>query len=736
MGGSSFHAGLKETPIHVARSGHITQLEWIVTKFVLLWDERDKRGWLINGASALLHLVRASLKHDKEGLFKSVFLFNPNDLQESATPFTAKSAIDVMINDMNRDLKLFKEDNGYLLLKDRINHFYNILEKLIEHQAHIAGDYGKGLSHIPRNCLEGWDFEELAKRNGDRLRSYVAPIEVLGKSWVDFTRAIQTVTLVGRGFGDIIQSAQTDICNEWAKLPTHQYYIASCISDLRDVVQDHDFSDDGHVRLNETTIWHTPTTIFGPCRCRVGLNGRCEPVQSFFPSELSQNLQPRKQPIPEDNSGALIFGHHSTFPWIWGDTGHPQEGEVTECMVASHSIRGDFESFTDSSVRSNRDLLESDIPVLSMSRTSSHLTISSKDSQNGPMTRNSTVSSDDKRYTRMHYTVGIICALPKELAAVLALFDIKHDRPEELEDDNDDNHYEFGVMAKHMVVAAALPIGEYGTNSAASVVTNMNRSFPALSFCLLVGIGGGAPTKQNDIRLGDIVIGVPQGCFSGVVQYDLGKEDNKGRFKKTGMLKGPSRSLRSTISYLIANESRVSDSLAQQLSKISSREGTSTYTYPAQELDVLYENGATKCSSCQSKKMCTRHVRERVVRETKQPAIHYGLIASGNRVVKNAAFRDLVARKYGVMCFEMEAAGVMNQVDCLVIRGICDYCDQHKNDAWQEYAAATAAAYARVFLGEVQKKAELHTYPQNLGSKKRKQEDYQEDSHDILKRRK
>ena len=46
----------------------------------------------------------------------------------------------------------------------------------------------------------------------------------------------------------------------------------------------------------------------------------------------------------------------------------------------------------------------------------------------------------------------------------------------------------------------------------------------------------------------------------------------------------------------------------------------------------------------------------------------------------------------------MEAAGLMNSFSCLVIRGICDYADSHKNKRWQSYASGTAAAYAKELL--------------------------------------
>jgi len=91
-------------------------------------------------------------------------------------------------------------------------------------------------------------------------------------------------------------------------------------------------------------------------------------------------------------------------------------------------------------------------------------------------------------------------------------------------------------------------------------------------------------------------------------------------------------------------------------------------------------------------------VQRRARRPTDQPEIHYGLIASGNRVLKDAAARDRWAKEHGILCFEMEAAGVMNTLPCLVIRGICDYADSYKNKRWQNYAAATAASYAKLLL--------------------------------------
>lgn len=107
--------------------------------------------------------------------------------------------------------------------------------------------------------------------------------------------------------------------------------------------------------------------------------------------------------------------------------------------------------------------------------------------------------------------------------------------------------------------------------------------------------------------------------------------------------------------------------------------------------------GAT-CHNCLPEKQIRREERD-----STKPEIHYGTVASGNTLKKDATTRDMIEEEMGedCICFEMEAAGLMNNFPCLVIRGICDYADSHKNDRWQRYAAVAAAAFAKEFLGYV-----------------------------------
>lgn len=81
--------------------------------------------------------------------------------------------------------------------------------------------------------------------------------------------------------------------------------------------------------------------------------------------------------------------------------------------------------------------------------------------------------------------------------------------------------------------------------------------------------------------------------------------------------------------------------------------------------------------------------------------VHHGLIASGNKVVEDAQSRDSLDKAFGghLLCVEIEAASIMNDFLCIVVRGICDYADSRKENSCQEYAAAVAAAYAKELLG-------------------------------------
>ena len=311
---------------------------------------------------------------------------------------------------------------------------------------------------------------------------------------------------------------------------------------------------------------------------------------------------------------------------------------------------------------------------------------------------------EPKRLNHEAYTIGWICALPKEEAAAVCMLEEKHaplpPHPK------DDNEYVLGGIHGHNIAIACLPAGKTGTISAAKVAAFAGFTFPAIRFSLLVGIGGGVPSEKNDIRLGDVVVGIPEDTYGGVVQYDFGKTVAKGEFVRTGSLDSPPDELLHIISRLQSKNRYEDAKFPEYVAELGSRypKMKKYCTYPGSEWDKLFQadydhpDGARKnCPDCDSTRLVNRDPRPLSDFGTPELIVHYGTIASGNEVMKHGATRDHLQKEYNVLCFEMEAAGLSGFPN-LVIRGVCDYSDSHKNDHWQEYAAVTAAAFAKELL--------------------------------------
>jgi nucleoside phosphorylase len=319
------------------------------------------------------------------------------------------------------------------------------------------------------------------------------------------------------------------------------------------------------------------------------------------------------------------------------------------------------------------------------------------------------------------YEVGWICALYKEFAAAQAMLDEEHGIIQH-KDAQDVNTYAAGRVHQHNIVIACLPAGVDGTNAAATVAQNMLRTFPQIRIGLLVGIGGGIPhlEKDVDIRLGDVVVSQPDGEHGGVVHYDKGKmvesdQDLGLGFVRKGSLNKPPALLLNALSMLRAKHEIEDSQMARYLGKMMERKPKmkkTGYGFPGSDQDHLFRLGPHRLNESRADTdrdfIATSNLEEvvRPPRDTNDPEVHYGIIASGNSVIKHAGVRDTLRDKLGAMCVEMEAAGLMDGFPCLVIRGICDYADSFKNDAWHRYAATTAAAYAKEFL--------LYISPQQL----------------------
>ncbi|PNP42208.1 hypothetical protein TGAMA5MH_05890 [Trichoderma gamsii] len=330
---------------------------------------------------------------------------------------------------------------------------------------------------------------------------------------------------------------------------------------------------------------------------------------------------------------------------------------------------------------------------------------------------------------REDFEIAIICALPLEYDAVSLLFD------EFWDEDGDKfgraagdlNHYTTGRIGKHDVVLALL--SHKGKANAASAAANMRSSYGALRLVILAGICGGVPRNgEDDVFLGDVVIS------SSVIQYDFGRHYPDGFIRKNtheDNLRKHDKNIGSLLSKFSTDivQDKLHERTAHCLKQLQERapKHREKYTYPGTDKDKLFESSYRHmhrkqatciCSSCHGRKHpvcdealtsscddlgCDEEYLERSRTNKEQdeaqgPAIYIGAVASGDTVMKSGEDRDKIARKEGVIAFETEGAGAWEDLPCIVVKGICDYADCHKNKLWQNFAAAAAASVSKAIL--------------------------------------
>jgi nucleoside phosphorylase len=253
-----------------------------------------------------------------------------------------------------------------------------------------------------------------------------------------------------------------------------------------------------------------------------------------------------------------------------------------------------------------------------------------------------------------------------------------------------------------------------GLSPAAILAEKMSAGFPSIKYFLLVGIAGGVPSygsagAVSEIVLGDVVVSSPRGNHGGVMQYDKGSWQGQGRLHFRGYTNGLPGDLLAAVNNFRAeglSRHKIPEILKHMRLKLDEKR-QHQYNDPGPNRDRLYNDNyahqGTEHDDC--KEVCdadyTRSRYERgegAIRQPDEPFVHFGNIASSNQLQISAVERERVRLEHEVICFEMEAAGVMEEHPCVVIRGICDYADSHKNKGWQNFAAATAAACAKALL--------------------------------------
>ncbi|KAJ6439192.1 serine/threonine-protein kinase ssp1 [Purpureocillium lavendulum] len=239
-----------DDPLRLKQKNYILTLKWIATKYVVLWDEGDKCGWLVNGTSALLHLVRAWLEHSRSDDFSTTFVFDSTKMQET-DDYGPTSAAEILANSVNMGLEIYPGKREVLveqgqnlssgscsiakastsfLFENLVEKLCDILEMIIDYQR-TAGQGGVKIKATTRKHLEGWDFTDLATDCDPKPK--FTTIGPRGYGWVDLVHSIGAIALFGRGFGDIIKPKESHaMCRKWVRLPKGNYYLAASALDL------------------------------------------------------------------------------------------------------------------------------------------------------------------------------------------------------------------------------------------------------------------------------------------------------------------------------------------------------------------------------------------------------------------------------------------------------------------------------------------------------------------------
>jgi nucleoside phosphorylase len=304
------------------------------------------------------------------------------------------------------------------------------------------------------------------------------------------------------------------------------------------------------------------------------------------------------------------------------------------------------------------------------------------------------------------YTIAWLAVLPIEAEAALGILDKQHDGQFESVR-GDDYIYIGGEINGHKIVVATWPTGQnYGVGAAAALANQVKARFSNIWFALLVGVAAGLPNlssidpaKRRDIRLGDVLVCIPDKSSSGIIHYDLGKDTESGFLLNGRQAETPAivRAAIGNIQLTKKRPFRTGNKFASQLAAFQKDTEDMKFLCRSQEDDKLFASSKEKGAA---QTLIKREPRD----ESERTQVWYGNIGSGSSMMRNPRRRDELRDTHDLIGLEMEAAGIMNTLPTGVIRGVCDYGDGQKNKDWQPYAAAVAAVYAKGILDTINPK--------------------------------
>ncbi|KAK3339826.1 hypothetical protein B0T25DRAFT_466620 [Lasiosphaeria hispida] len=371
--GTSFLIGVKDKPLHLgfgSGNDYMGNLMTIGKRHVVFYDTNEKRAWLVDGVSAVLHLLRAYLKfYVEDDRLGSYFMYSHGDIEEARpnVAYTgAKAAYEVLTSEKNQSLPLYpkraavseektvtlgrnlneetttiKLTHSNFTLAERVEQIVHILLQITAYHDHgsTQSGYGFRIKSSPCHHIEGFEFMDVATRH-DTLWPKVATVQAMSVGWVHLIRSLHAVTLFGIGFGELFRPAlrkdqKQPCCIPTSLMPTGKDFLAVYGADLQDMLRTGSKRRDPW-RLAGNLHWHSPgEAAFESCKCKTDPDNPKQPHSQDLPAPerkgfkgfktllgkfnttTNNNNKQSKQPLLDPSNRVQVL-LPATFPHLFG----------------------------------------------------------------------------------------------------------------------------------------------------------------------------------------------------------------------------------------------------------------------------------------------------------------------------------------------------------------------------------------------------------------------------------
>lgn len=364
VGGLKTSIGKKDKPVRLKKGKTLLALlDWVSDQPVVFHDVGDRRAWLVDGPSALLHLVRASIERDRDREAYGSYWEFDGSLQ-------GDSPLKILSDRENLDTALYHDPDETAVpytFRDRVREVVHNLELLVDYQVLSTKKDGYWISKTGAASLKhavGWDFWDVAKPP-HVVSNRTHCLRVWGRGWVDYIRHTGAMVIFGSGFGELIRAETPDsLCPGWKTVRTGDELLCTSIQTLKKVQQTRGGTSLCPGELATDIIWSSRCELFKPCQC-LGLqppggSSHADPVQVLLPKRKilrldTTGIQARITLRELDDSGAVVFGHTpylNVLPKMTRhrrssdeEQGHSRNGSsggssAEQTMVGEPSVRG------------------------------------------------------------------------------------------------------------------------------------------------------------------------------------------------------------------------------------------------------------------------------------------------------------------------------------------------------------------------------------------------------------